>query len=207
MTVVRPMLGPMDATDLLHFHQGVAIVLACSFATGSMAIAFAGEVEAKTKGLLQRIPVRTGDLIAAKLSISLIGSYALVLGIGLIGGLLLLQSAARPVRHGSLPNLAQEFGEFSGYLTGPFIFASRGGPVFAHLKRRAAHRADCRCRERGPFGDSTAVSPTILRYRGSYSRLLPSAISCWPAAGSRKRRRPLDVAAFPFRELGTCPRR
>ena len=126
VTVVRPMLGPMDATDLLHFHQGVAIVLACSFATGSMAIAFAGEVEAKTKGLLQRIPVRTGDLIAAKLSISLIGSYALVLGIGLIGGLLLLQSAARPVRHGSLPNLAQEFGEFSGYLTGPFIFAASG---------------------------------------------------------------------------------
>ena len=55
---VAPLVRPTNWLEQLRFHEGLVVVLACSFATGSAAIAFAGEVEAKTKGLLQHVPIR-----------------------------------------------------------------------------------------------------------------------------------------------------
>ena len=96
----------------LRIYQGLVIVLACSFATGSAAIAFAGEVEAKTKGLLQRIPVRPRDLLAGKLSVSLVGSYALLFALWLAGGLMLMQSTATPFSRSASADVSQEIAEF-----------------------------------------------------------------------------------------------
>jgi len=71
----------VNPLDLLRTYQDVVLILACAFATGSAAIAFPGEVEAKTKGVLQRFPVRARDLWAGKLSMSFIGSYVLLVAL------------------------------------------------------------------------------------------------------------------------------
>jgi hypothetical protein len=89
---IVPLWRSTSRLEQLRYHEGLAVVLACAFATGSAAIAFAGEVEAKTKGLLQRMPVRARDLLAGKLTFALAGSYSLFLALWLIGGLLLSES-------------------------------------------------------------------------------------------------------------------
>src|SRR5580698_6934439 len=89
---VSPLVRPTNSTDQLRFHEGLVVVLACAFAAGSAAIAFAGEVEAKTKGLLQRVPLGARDLLAGKLTLSLAGSYSLFLVLWLAGGFLLTRS-------------------------------------------------------------------------------------------------------------------
>jgi hypothetical protein len=63
----------------IHWFQSVNILMACCFAMGSTAIAFAGETENRTKSLFQRLPVRTADLLVGKLGWSLVGTYALLL--------------------------------------------------------------------------------------------------------------------------------
>ncbi len=61
-----------------HWFYSVNVVVACCFAVGSTAIAFAGETENRTKSLFQRLPVRTGDLLVGKLGWSLLGTYTLL---------------------------------------------------------------------------------------------------------------------------------
>lgn len=92
LVFVVPLLHPTSLLEQFRYHEGLVVVLACSFATGSAAIAFAGEVEAKTKGLLQRVPVRARDLLAGKLSFSLAGSYALFVALWLLGSFVLSES-------------------------------------------------------------------------------------------------------------------
>ena len=41
---VTPLWRPTSLLEQLRYHEGLAAVLACAFATGSVAIAFAGEV-------------------------------------------------------------------------------------------------------------------------------------------------------------------
>ncbi len=94
LTFGVPLLRPTNAFEQFRFHQGLVVVLACSFATGSAAIAFAGEVEAKTKGLLQQVPVRARDLLAGKLTFSLAGSYSLFVALWLLGSFMLSESWA-----------------------------------------------------------------------------------------------------------------
>ena len=98
---VAPLVRPTNWLEQLRFHEGLVVVLACSFATGSAAIAFAGEVEAKTKGLLQHVPIRR-DLLAGKLTFSLAGSYALFVALWLVGSFLLSESRSKAVSR-SLP--------------------------------------------------------------------------------------------------------
>ncbi len=127
MIVVLPVWGPTDPLVQLRIYQGLVIVLACSFATGSAAIAFAGEVEAKTKGLLQRIPVRPRDLLAGKLSLSLAGSYALLFALWLAGGLMLMQSTAASFSRVGARDVSHEMTTFLQFLLGPFVFVVVGG--------------------------------------------------------------------------------
>jgi hypothetical protein len=63
----------------IHWFDSVNILMACCFAVGSTAIAFAGETENRTKSLFQRLPVRSADLLVGKLGWSLVGTYALLL--------------------------------------------------------------------------------------------------------------------------------
>jgi hypothetical protein len=63
----------------LHWFDSVNVVVACCFALGSTAIAFAGETENRTKSLFQRLPVRARELLAGKLVWCVLGTYALVL--------------------------------------------------------------------------------------------------------------------------------
>src|SRR5580704_3886269 len=98
LVVVPPLWRPhVNPIDQLRVYQTLGLILSCGFATGSAAIAFAGEVESKTKGLLQRIPLRTRDLLAGKLSLSVLGSYLLLLVIWVAGGIMLLNSAQTPI--------------------------------------------------------------------------------------------------------------
>ncbi len=114
--------------DQLRAYNFVAIVLACSFATGSAAIAFAGEVEGKTHGLLQRIPLRARDLFVGKLSLSLVGSYLLLVVAWAAGQLILSHSS--PGRIHELPSdIAEEWQLFSGLLIKPLAFVVVGGLV------------------------------------------------------------------------------
>jgi hypothetical protein len=114
--------------DQLRAYNFVAIVLACSFATGSAAIAFAGEVEGKTHGLLQRIPLRARDLFVGKLSLSLVGSYLLLVVAWAAGQLIL--SNASPGRAHALPSdIAGEWRWFSAMLIEPLAFVVVGGMV------------------------------------------------------------------------------
>jgi hypothetical protein len=114
--------------DQLRAYNFVAIVLACSFATGSAAIAFAGEVEGKTYGLLQRIPLRARDLFVGKLSLSLLGSYLLLVVAWAAGQLIL--SSSSPGRIHALPSdIAEEWQLFSALLTKPLAFVVVGGLV------------------------------------------------------------------------------
>ncbi|HEX4072800.1 MAG TPA: hypothetical protein VHX68_16585, partial [Planctomycetaceae bacterium] len=114
--------------DQMRAYNFVAIVLACSFATGSAAIAFAGEVEGKTKGLLQRIPLRAGDLLAGKLCLSLLGSY-LLLVVAWAAGLTILWNSA-PGRIQALPSdIADELQWFSAMLIEPLAFVVIGSLV------------------------------------------------------------------------------
>jgi hypothetical protein len=116
---------PSESLDQLRIYHGLVIVLACSFATGSAAIAFAGEVEAKTKGLLQRIPLRTGDLLAGKLFLALAGSYSLLFILWAAGRLILVQT--EPARSRALArDMAEEFSGFSALLLAPFAFVVVG---------------------------------------------------------------------------------
>jgi hypothetical protein len=71
----------------LHFFQSVDVVMACCFAVGSTAIAFAGETEARTKQLFQRLAVRTVELLVGKLGWSLLSTYALYLLLMLTGAI------------------------------------------------------------------------------------------------------------------------
>ena len=114
--------------DQLRAYNFVAIVLACSFATGSAAIAFAGEVEGKTYGLLQRIPLRARDLFIGKLSLSLVGSYLLLVVAWAAGQLILSNSS--PGRIHELPSdIAGEWRWFSAMLIDPLAFVVIGGLV------------------------------------------------------------------------------
>jgi hypothetical protein len=119
-------LRPTNPADLLHLCQSLAIVLACSFATGSAAIAFAGEVEAKTKGLLQRLPVRPRDLLAGKLSLALVGSYALLVALWLAGGLMLAASNAQPLIPGTQAQISSENATFWNTMLVPSLFVAIG---------------------------------------------------------------------------------
>ncbi len=67
-----------------HWFSSVNIVMACCFAVGSTAIAFAGETESRTKSLFQRFPVRTTELLVGKVGCSLVGTYVLFLLLALL---------------------------------------------------------------------------------------------------------------------------
>ncbi|HET6326350.1 MAG TPA: hypothetical protein VFG04_16875 [Planctomycetaceae bacterium] len=67
-----------------HWFSSVNIVMACCFAVGSTAIAFAGETESRTKSLFQRLPVRTAELLVGKVGWSLVGTYVLFLLLALL---------------------------------------------------------------------------------------------------------------------------
>lgn len=123
--VVLPAWEPIDPVAQLRIYQSLVIVLACCFATGSAAIAFAGEVEAKTKGLLQRLPVRPRDLVAGKLSLSLAGSYALFAALGLAGALMMMDRATLFSRVDS-SDVSREIAVFWQFLLGPFAFVAVG---------------------------------------------------------------------------------
>lgn len=112
--------------DQLRMYQSLVIVLACSFATGSTAIAFAGEVEAKTKGLLQRIPLRPRDLLVGKLSLSLIGSYALMVGLWLVGAFLLLRSTETSFSSRLSSDVSREINSFLRFVPAPLDFVVIG---------------------------------------------------------------------------------
>jgi hypothetical protein len=71
----------------IHWFQSVNVVMACCFAVGSTAIAFAGETENRTKSLFQRLPVRSMDLLVGKLGWSILGTYALLLTLALTANL------------------------------------------------------------------------------------------------------------------------
>jgi hypothetical protein len=118
--------GPANPADLFHFCQGLVIVLACSFATGSAAIAFSGEIEAKTKGLLQRLPVRPRDLLVGKLSLSLAGSYALLVALWLASGLMLMASHAKPMLPRTQAEILSENAAFWQMGLAPFLFVVIG---------------------------------------------------------------------------------
>jgi hypothetical protein len=128
LVVVPPMWRPhVDPIDQLRVYQTLGIILSCAFATGSAAIAFAGEVESKTKGLLQRIPLRTRDLLAGKLSLSVLGSYLLLLVIWIAGGIMLLQSAQTPIPSTMSVEASREIGSFARLLAWPCIFVVVSG--------------------------------------------------------------------------------
>jgi hypothetical protein len=115
----------LPGLDQLRVCHGLVIVLACSFAAGSTAIGFAGEVENKTKGLLQRIPVKARDLLAGKLTLSLAGSYALLFGLWAVGSLVMVRSNSLP--SGGLPSdWAEEMNGFLELLLAPFVFVVVG---------------------------------------------------------------------------------
>jgi hypothetical protein len=115
---VSPLLRPMKSYDQFRFHETLVVVLACSFAAGSAAIAFAGEVEAKTKGLLQRVPLRARDLLAGKWTLSLAGSYSLFLALWLVGGFLLARSQSMIAAEA----FSYEMPVFWQNLPGPLLF-------------------------------------------------------------------------------------
>ncbi len=102
----------------------IAIVLSCCFATGSAAIAFAGEAEARSKGLLQRLPVSSGQLLFGKLSVAVLGSYLLFGLLCLTGGLVdALQAAhGNPAADWWRPN--RGFSDLRDYALGPVVFAA-----------------------------------------------------------------------------------
>jgi hypothetical protein len=127
LLVISPLWMHTDAITQLRIYQGLVTVLACCFATGSAAIAFAGEVEAKTKGLLQRIPVRPRDLLAGKLSLSLVGSYALLIALWLAGGLMLMQSTKTPFSEAFSSGASRAIAESWIFLLGPSMFVVMGG--------------------------------------------------------------------------------
>jgi hypothetical protein len=128
LVVVPPMWRPhVDPIDQLRVFQTLGIILSCAFATGSAAIAFAGEVESKTKGLLQRIPLRTRDLLAGKLSLSVFGSYLLLVVIWIAGGIMLLQSAQTSIPSTMSAEASLEIGSFAKQLAWPCIFVVVGG--------------------------------------------------------------------------------
>ena len=87
----------LSTASQLGAYNYVAIVLACSFATGSAAIAFAGEIEGKTYGLLQRLPLRTRDLFIGKFALSTVGSYLLLL-VAWVAGQVILSHASPGTR-------------------------------------------------------------------------------------------------------------
>jgi hypothetical protein len=127
LLIVSPLWRKIDPVDQLRLYQVLVVVLACCFATGSAAIAFAGEVEGKTKGLLQRLPVRPRDLLAGKLSLALAGSYALLVALWVAGGLMLMQSTETPFSRVLSSNVSQEITAFWMFLLGPFLFVVIGG--------------------------------------------------------------------------------
>src|SRR5580704_2041806 len=127
LIVVTPLWRHVNPIDQLRIYQSLVIVLACSFATGSVAIAFAGEVAATTQGLLQRIPVRTRDLMAGKFSFSLLGSYALLVALWLIGGLMLLLDTQTSVSRLVSPDVSREITFFLQALLTPIVFVAVGG--------------------------------------------------------------------------------
>src|SRR5262249_42385937 len=61
----------------IRWFSSVDVVIACCFAVGSMAIAFAGETENRTKSLFQRLPIRTADLLVGKVGWAVLGTYTL----------------------------------------------------------------------------------------------------------------------------------
>src|SRR5580692_2389174 len=80
----------------IHWFYSVNVIIACCFAVGSTAIAFAGETENRTKSLFQRMPVRNGELLVGKLGWCLLGSYALASILALTASVLGGSSPAAP---------------------------------------------------------------------------------------------------------------
>jgi hypothetical protein len=132
LLVVSPLWNHhTDPIDQVRLCQWIVIVLSCAFATGSTAIAFAGEVESKTKGLLQRIPVRTGVLLAGKLSLALVGSYLLLILLSIAGGLMVLDATHRQPALELSPDasrgLQSAIAAFAQSLAWPVLFVVMGG--------------------------------------------------------------------------------
>jgi hypothetical protein len=118
----------LSTASQLGAYNYVAIVLACSFATGSAAIAFAGEVEGKTYGLLQRLPLRARDLFVGKLALSTVGSYLLLL-VAWVAGQLILSHASPGSIHERPTDIAEEWQWFSYMLLLPLAFVVVGSLI------------------------------------------------------------------------------
>ena len=118
----------LSTASQLGAYNYVAIVLACSFATGSAAIAFAGEIEGKTYGLLQRLPLRTRDLFIGKFALSTVGSYLLLL-VAWVAGQVILSHASPGSIHERPTDISEEWQWFSSMLLLPLAFVVVGGLV------------------------------------------------------------------------------
>jgi hypothetical protein len=76
------------SANAVGWFYSVKVIIACSFAVGSAAIAFAGETENRTRPLFQRLPVGAVDLLVGKLGWSLLGTYALIAVLAVTASLL-----------------------------------------------------------------------------------------------------------------------
>src|SRR5580704_5413914 len=124
-----------SAVDV-HWFYSVNVVIACCFAVGSTAIAFAGETENRTKSLFQRLPIRTGELLVGKLALSVLGTYALLLILALSASVLSETWGDAPTPHnaGGLWDLNSRLNDFWISLISPIPFLVIG--VFCSLAFR-----------------------------------------------------------------------
>jgi len=116
-----------------HWFYSVNVVIACCFAVGSTAIAFAGETENRTKSLFQRLPIRTADLLVGKLGWSVLGTYTLLLILALSASALSDTWGDAPTPHnaGGLWGLNSRLNDFWISLLSPLPFLVIG--VFCSL--------------------------------------------------------------------------
>ncbi|HEV3298255.1 MAG TPA: hypothetical protein VG055_01345 [Planctomycetaceae bacterium] len=121
-----------SAVDV-HWFYSVNVVIACCFAVGSTAIAFAGETENRTKSLFQRLPLRTADLLVGKLGWSVLGTYTLLLILALSASVLSDTWGDAPTPHnaGGLWGLNSRLNDFRISLLSPLPFLVIG--VFCSL--------------------------------------------------------------------------
>ncbi|HEV8066351.1 MAG TPA: hypothetical protein VGP76_01350 [Planctomycetaceae bacterium] len=119
-----------------HWFYSVNVVIACCFAVGSTAIAFAGETENRTKSLFQRVPIRTADLLVGKLGWSVLGTYTLLLILALSASALSDTWGGAPTPHnaGGLAGLNSRLNDFWISLLSPLPFLVVG--VFCSLGLR-----------------------------------------------------------------------
>jgi hypothetical protein len=75
---LHPFWSHPSPSDIIDAALKVAVILTYSFAAGSTAILFAGEKETNTLALLQRVPLRWGDLLIGKLALAIGGSLAVL---------------------------------------------------------------------------------------------------------------------------------